>query len=106
MVSFDDFKKIDLRIARITEVQEHPNADRLYLIAIEIGDKQKQVVAGLKGHYSPEELKGKEVVVVDNLEPATIRGIKSEGMILAAQGDEKIAIIVPEKEVKTGSLIK
>lgn len=106
MVSFDDFKKIDLKIARITEVQKHPNADRLYLIAIEIGDKQKQVVAGLKDHYSPEELKGKQVVVVDNLEPAIIRGIKSEGMILAAQGGEKIAIIIPEKEVKIGSPVK
>jgi methionyl-tRNA synthetase len=106
MISFDDYKKLDLKIAEIVEVKDHPNADKLYLVTVRIGDKEKQLIAGLKGHYSPEELKGKQVVVLDNLEPAVIRGIKSEGMLLAAGDDEQIAILVPEKPVKTGSGVK
>lgn len=106
MISFDDFKKLNLKVAKIIEVKEHPDADKLYLVTVQIGDEQKQLVAGLKDHYSPDELKGKQAVVLENIEPAVIRGIKSEGMLLAAQDDEKIVIISPEKEVKSGSSIK
>ncbi len=106
MVTLDDFKKLELKVAKIIEVKEHPNADRLYVITVDLGGREKQLVAGLKGHYRQDELKGKQIIVIDNLEPAVIRGIKSEGMLLAAQDEERISILVPEKEVKLGSNVR
>jgi methionyl-tRNA synthetase len=99
MISFEDFKKMDIKIGKVIEVKDHPNADKLYLIACDLGDSKKQLIAGLKGSYSADELKGKQVVVLTNLEPAVIRGIKSEGMVLAASDDEKISVLVPEKQM-------
>lgn len=103
MITFDQFKAMDIRIAKITEVEDHPNADKLYVITVEVGGATKKVIAGVKEHYSAEELLGKEVVLLNNLEPATIRGVQSEGMILATKDGEKLAILMPEKEVTVGS---
>ena len=105
MVKFDEFKKMDLRIARIKDVSEHPNADKLYVITIDSGGEERQVVAGIKEYYKPEELKGRSVVVITNLEPATIRGVESKGMILAAKGAKTLSILIPEKDVEIGSPI-
>ncbi|TRZ95711.1 methionine--tRNA ligase subunit beta [bacterium] len=106
MVSIEDFKKLELKIARIKEVTDHPNADKLYVIIIDLGDKTKQIVAGIKGYYQPGELVGKEVVVVDNLEPAVLRGVESQAMLLATHDENGIVIISPEKEVSVGSIVK
>lgn len=103
MVTFEQFKELDIRIAKIVAVENHPNADKLYLVTIETGQETKKIVAGIKAHYSKEELINKEVVVLNNLQPATIRGVESGGMILATKDGEKLAILVPEKEVKVGS---
>ena len=83
-ISYDDFKKLDLRVAQIQKVEPHPNADRLWLLTIRIGEEERQIVAGIKQHYTAEELTGKKIVVVANLAPAVIRGIESKGMLLAA----------------------
>ena len=105
MVTFDQFKTMDIRVARITEVVNHPNADKLYVVTVETGEGPKKIVAGLREHYTAEELIMREVVIINNLAPATIRGVESQGMILATKDGEKFAIIVPEKEVKVGSPI-
>ena len=105
MVSFEDFKKLEIRIAQIKEVKEHPDADKLFVINIDIGAETREIVAGIKGFYKPEELIGKKVVAVTNLEPATIRGVKSSAMILVAKDDNTLALLTPEKEVKLGSKI-
>ena len=106
-IPFDDWKKIDLRVAKIIDVKEHPNAEKLYLLEIDLGNEKRTLVAGLKQHYKPEELKGKLCIVFINLEPATIRGIKSEGMILAAVNEDKnkVFIIQPDKDIELGSMI-
>ena len=70
MISFEEFKKLELRIAEIKTAEDHPNADKLTVIKIDVGGEEKQIVAGIKGHYANEELVGKKVVVVNNLEPA------------------------------------
>lgn len=106
MATFEEFKKLELKIARIKEVKDHPNADRLYVITVDLGDKTKQVVAGIKGSYKKEDLAGREVVVVDNLEPAVLRGVESQGMILVASDDKGISVISPDREVKLGSVVK
>ncbi len=106
MVNIDDFRKLELKVAKIKEVQDHPNADKLYIIIIDLGDKTKQIVAGIKGSYKKEDLLGKQVVVVDNLEPVVLRGAESQGMILATSDEIGITIISPERKVKLGSIVK
>jgi methionyl-tRNA synthetase len=106
MVTIEDFRKLELKVAEIKEVQDHPNADKLYIIIIDLGDKTKQVVAGIKGSYKKEDLLGKQVVVVDNLEPAVLRGVESQGMLLAASDETGITIISPQRKLKLGSIVK
>ncbi len=106
MVSYEDFEKLELKVAKVTEVRDHPNADKLYVMIIDFGDKTKQIIAGIKGSYAPEQLLGRQIVVVDNLEPAVIRGQESQAMLLAAQDEDEIAIITPDREVKIGSIVK
>lgn len=106
MATYEEFRKIELKIAKIKEVNDHPNADKLYVIMVEVGDKTKQIVAGIKNFYKKEDLVGREVVLVDNLDPAVIRGVESNGMLLAASDEKGIVIVTPDREVVTGSLVK
>jgi methionyl-tRNA synthetase len=106
MVTIEEFKKLEIKIAVIKEVVDHPNADRLYVITLDLGDKSKQVVAGIKGSYAKEELIGKQVVIVDNLAPAVLRGVESQGMILATSDAEGIVLISPERKMQLGSVVK
>ena len=106
MITIEEFKKLNLRIARIKEITDHPNADRLYIVRVAIGEEEREVVAGIKKGYTKEELLGKLVVVVENLEPAIIRGVESKGMILAAQDGETLAVLSPDRPVAPGSLVK
>ena len=106
MATIEDFQKIELRIAQIKEVYEHPNADRLYIVKIETGDGERQLVAGIRKSYAKEELIGKKIVYVSNLEPATIRGEQSQGMLLAASDENGISILTPQKDVALGSKVK
>jgi methionyl-tRNA synthetase len=106
MITIEDFRKIEFKVAVIKEVIEHPNADKLYIVTVDLGDKTKQLVAGIRLSYPKEELIGKQVVVVDNLEPAVLRGVESQGMLLAAADESGIVIISPAREVKLGSIVK
>ena len=106
MASYEDFKKLELRIAKIKEAKDHPNADRLYVLTIDLGDKTKQIIAGIRNFYKKEDLVGREVVVIDNIDPVMLRGVESQGMLLAASDDKGMAIIVPDKEMKLGSIVK
>ena len=106
MVTFEEFKKLELKVGEIKEVNDHPNADRLYIIVVDLGGKTKQLVAGIRGSYKREDLLGRQVVVVDNLEPAILRGVESQGMLLAASDETGISIITPERKVRLGSIVK
>jgi len=105
MVSFDDFKKLDLRIVEIKDVRPHPNADKLYVVTLDTGTEERRVVAGIKNFYKPEELVGRKAAAILNLEPAVIRGVESTGMVLAASGGGKLTILAPERDIETGSKI-
>lgn len=107
-LSIADFSRLDLRVGRITEVADHPNADKLYVMQCDLGPDlgTRQLVAGLKPYVPHEALKDKLVVVVANLEPATLRGQRSEGMLLAAQDDPKVVILTTAEAVATGSKIR
>lgn len=106
MASIEDFKKLELRVARIKEAVDHPNADKLIVLTLDLGDRQKQVVAGIKNFYTKEELIGRQVVVVDNLDPVVLRGVESQGMILAGSDENTLGILAPDKELKLGSQVK
>lgn len=95
--TFDDFTRIKLAVAEIVEAEEHPNADKLLKLQVRIGDRQKQICAGIKAWYTPEDLVGKRIVVVDNLEPRKLRGEVSEGMLLAASTDDGLSLITTDR---------
>ncbi|MCJ7478955.1 MAG: methionine--tRNA ligase [Candidatus Nanohaloarchaeota archaeon QJJ-7] len=105
-ISFDEFQEMDLRTATITEVKEHPNADKLYLLQIDVGEDIKQSVAGLVEHYEPGELEGKNVVVVNNLETSELRGEKSECMVLAADDGEDVVLLEPSTAIGDGAEVR
>lgn len=106
MASIDDFKKIELVVAQIKEVKEHPNADRLYVLQVDTGKDTRQIVAGVRKAYTPEQLVGRKVILIANLEPAIIRGEASNGMLLAASDENGMALLMPEKDVAIGSVVK
>src|SRR5437588_6710090 len=95
-IAYDDFAKLELRVAKVLEARPHPNADKLLLLQIDVGDEQKQIVAGIRQHYTPEQLVGKRIVVVNNLAPALLRGETSNGMLLAATSGEKVVLLMPD----------
>lgn len=103
MIKFEDFNKMDLVVGTITDVRDHPNADKLYVINVDLGKEIRQMVVGLKGIYRKDELLGKQVVVVANLEPKELRGVRSHGMILASEDG---TIVAPAKNVKNGSKVR
>ena len=104
-VSIQDFARIDLRVAKVLEVEPHPNADRLYVLKIDGGDEQRQLVAGVRAFFTPEQLLGRSIVVVWNLEPATIRGVESQGMLLAGRGDDQIGLLAPSPDLAPGAKV-
>ncbi len=105
MISIDEFRKIEIKVATIKQAEPHPNADRLLVLKIDLGSEERQLVAGIKGHYAAEDLIGRQIVVVANLEPAKLRGIESQGMLLAATDNDKIVLLNPEKPVSPGARV-
>ena len=106
MVTFDDFKKLEIIVARVENVRDHPNADKLLILEVDVGESKKEIVAGIKNFYTKESLVGKDIVMVNNLEPTLIRGVESNGMLLAVQDENGISLITPDKPVKPGGKIK
>ncbi|HEX8204378.1 MAG TPA: methionine--tRNA ligase subunit beta [Isosphaeraceae bacterium] len=106
-IAYEDFAKLDLRVARVLEARPHPNADKLLLLQIDVGDEQKQIVAGIRQHYTPEQLVGRRIVVVNNLAPAMLRGETSQGMLLAATSGAQVVLLAPDDpECVAGAKVK
>lgn len=107
MMTIDEFGKVELRVATIQAAEPHPNADRLFVLNVDLGEEERQLVAGIRAHYTPEELVGKQIIVVANLQPATLRGKESQGMLLAATDTRtgNVVVLSPEKRVAPGSKV-
>src|SRR3989449_5772480 len=105
MISIDEFRKIELRVATIRSAEPHPNADKLMVLQIDLGSEQRQICAGIRSHYTAEELVGRQIVVVANLETAKLRGLESQGMLLAASDEGRVIILTPEKTVQPGAKV-
>jgi len=107
-ISIDDFKKVELRVAKIVAVDHIPGADKLYKLSIDLGYERRVIVAGIKEFYSPEDLVGKKIVVICNLKPAKLRGIVSNGMLLAAEspdGSQLALLTVDNEDIPLGSRV-
>jgi methionyl-tRNA synthetase len=105
MVSFEQFKEMDIRIGEVLEVEEVEGADKLYLLTVDIGDETRKLIAGIKPWYTREDLVGKNVVILANLEPKVIRGVESNGMVLATLSEGKLSILTTDRESKPGSKV-
>ena len=103
MLTFDDFKKVELKVARIIEAEEVSGAEKLLKLQIDLGSEKRQIVAGIKKSYPAKDLVGKEIAVVVNLEPRMVMGIESNGMLLAASDDTGPVLLRPDKDVPPGS---
>jgi methionyl-tRNA synthetase len=107
LVSIDDFKKFRIVVAQIMEAALHPNADKLFVLKLDLGTEVRQVVAGIRRSYAPEQLVGKRVALIANLLPAVIRGVESQGMILAASDEAGVSVLTPERQdIVLGSPVK
>jgi len=104
-ITIEDFKKLDLRVAEIVNAEKIEGADKLLKLTINIGDETRTLAAGIAEYYKPEELIGKKIIVIKNLKPRKLRGVLSQGMLLAATTENTIAILTPDKDVPTGTRI-
>jgi len=108
IIKYTDFAKLDLRVAKILEVEEVEGADKLLKLKVFVGELgERELVAGIKQHYSKDELVGKNIIIITNLEPRKMKGIESQGMLLAAVSDDhsKVVLLEPEKDIASGSKI-
>lgn len=105
-ISIDTFRQLELRAAKVLEARPHPNANKLMLLQVDVGTEQKQIVAGIQGHYAPADLVGRTIIIVNNLETALLRGEESNGMLLAASDGDKVVLLRPDVDVPPGSLVK
>ncbi len=112
-ISFDEFAKVDLRVARVIEAEAHPNADRLLKLKVDDGSGEpRQICAGVRAFYKPEDLVGRLIVIVANLAPRQIRGEESRGMLLAASNqpkgneeDRRVVLLTTMEEIEPGSIV-
>ena len=105
LLDITEFKKLDLRVAHVKSATAVPGATKLLKLFIDIGGEERQIVAGIAEHYTPEDLTGKNIIVIANLKPARIRGVDSNGMLLAATDGGKVIVLVPDKPAAPGSKI-
>ncbi len=106
IVSFTEFKKLDLRIGQITAAEKVPKTDKLLKLTIDVGTEARQIVAGIAEYYDPAELIGKQIPLLMNLEPKAFRGVESHGMILAADVKGRPVLLHPESKVPPGSVVR
>ncbi len=106
LITYEDFKKIDLRIAKILGAGRVENSEKLIQLQIDLGSEKRQIVAGIGKFYNPEDLINKQIVVVANLEPRKLMGEESQGMLLAASDEDQISLLIPDQEIPTGAIVK
>ena len=106
LISIEDFAKLDLRVAKVLEAEKVEGADKLLKLKVEMGSEIRQVVSGIAKQYSPEEIIGKYVIMVANLKPVKLKGIESQGMILAASDDKELVLATIDKAIQSGAKVR
>ena len=105
-ITIDQFRGLELRVGTVKRAEPHPNADRLLVLYVDLGTEERQVVAGIRAHYDPAALVGRQVIVVANLEPAKLRGVESQGRVLAAADGERVVLLRPDDAVTAGAVVR
>ncbi len=106
-ISIDDFRKVDLRVGKVVTCEKVEKSEKLLKLEVQIGEEKRQIVAGISKHYKPEELVGKNIIVVANLAPAKLMGLESNGMLLAASTDDgKLTILTTASDIDAGSIVR
>lgn len=105
-INFEEFQKIDLRIAKVISAEKIKGSERLLKLGVDLGNEKRQIIAGISKFYEPKDLIGREVAVVVNLEPRTLMGLESQGMVLAASDEGRPILLKPDKEVSPGTKIR
>lgn len=105
LITIDEFRRLDLRVGEVTSCEKVEGTDKLLKLTVDLGTETRQLVAGIARHYETENLLGKQIVVVCNLQPAVIRGVESQGMLLAAQDGQVLGVLTPDRRVQNGSKI-
>jgi methionyl-tRNA synthetase len=106
MITIEQFRALELRVGTVRSAEPHPNADRLVVLRVDLGGEERQLVAGIRAHYDPPALVGRQVVVVANLEPARLRGVESQGMVLAAADGDRVVLLRPDDTVSAGAVVR
>ena len=106
MITIEQFREIELRVRTVLSAEAHPKADRLLVLRVDLGSEQRQLVAGIRAHYDPAALVGRQVIVVANLQPASLRGVESQGMVLAAADGDLTVLLRPDEAVALGSVVR
>ena len=106
-ITYDDFCKVQMRVGKIVEAGDHPNADKLIVLQVDLGDEKRQLCAGLKGYYTPEQLVGLNIIVVTNLASRMMRGTESQGMLLAAvtPGEAQVVHLTTAEDIAPGTAV-
>jgi methionyl-tRNA synthetase len=107
VIQFDDFLKLNMRVGTITQAELHPKADKLLVLQVDLGGEKRQLVAGIRGHYEPAALVGQQIIVVANLAPRMMRGVESQGMLLAATSEDQAQVILltTERPIAPGARV-
>ena len=105
-IEFSDFEKCDFRVGLVKSVENHPNADKLYVLKVDIGGEERTIVSGLKDFYKPEEILGKKLAMIVNLKPVNLRGVESNGMILAAESGDTLSLLRADRDIDPGAKIR
>ena len=111
MITIDDFKKIELKVGKVLSVEPVEGSEKLLKLQVDLGSEQRQVLAGIAKHYQSNDLVGRQIVMIVNLEPRTMMGLESQGMVLAASGPataggESISLLIPDKDMPAGSAVR
>jgi methionyl-tRNA synthetase len=105
-ITFDDFVKVELRVAEVLTAERVPKADKLLNLRVSLGTEERTVLAGMAEYYEPEALVGRKVIMVTNLAPRKMRGLVSQGMLLAAEADGKVSLLQPDQDLPAGATIR
>ncbi|OGN33905.1 MAG: methionine--tRNA ligase subunit beta [Candidatus Yanofskybacteria bacterium RIFCSPLOWO2_02_FULL_47_9b] len=106
MITLDDFKKIELKVAKVLSAENIEGSQKLLKLQVDLGSEQRQILSGIAKYYSPADLVGRQIVIITNLEPRQMMGLESQGMVLAAGDGEVISLLVPDKDIPAGTPIK
>ncbi|MBI4175838.1 MAG: methionine--tRNA ligase subunit beta [Candidatus Aenigmarchaeota archaeon] len=105
MISYEEFSRMNMRVAEVLSAEKVKGADKLIRLEVDIGDGKRQIVAGIAGRYEPDTLVGKKIIVLENLEPKKLRGIQSNGMLLAAGAEEELVLLTVDGDIMNGAKV-